>query len=139
KYGPPPCGCRGANKTSSRPVPACMVVCAGSTAAPDVALTRQPSRLRSPMPMPFALTFRILPLAAVLALASLSPAAHAADMKIGYFDVRQVLAEVEEAKAVKDKLQKDIAAKQKQIDAKRDELEKLQREIEQKGPVLSQS
>jgi len=89
--------------------------------------------------MPLALTFRILPVAAVLALASLSPAAHAADMKIGYFDVRQVLAEVEEAKAVKDKLQKDIAAKQKQIDAKRDELEKLQREIEQKGPVLSQS
>lgn len=81
----------------------------------------------------------LVPLAAVLALVTLAPVAQAADMKIGYFDVRQILAEVDEAKAAKDKLQKEFAAKQKQLDAKRDELEKLQKEIEQKGPVLSQS
>lgn len=84
-------------------------------------------------------SFRTLGLfAAVFAFNALASTAHA-EVKIGYFDVKRILSEVDEAKTAKDKLQREFAAKQRQLDAKRDELEKLQREIEQKGAVLSQS
>lgn len=84
----------------------------------------------------FSRTFGLV--AAVVAFNAVLPVAQA-DTKIGYFDVKRILSEVDEAKTAKDKLQREFAAKQKQLDAKRDELEKMQREIEQKGAVLSQT
>lgn len=77
--------------------------------------------------------------AAVVAFNALMPVAQAAETKIAYFDVKRVLAEVDEAKTAKDRLQREFTSKQKQLDAKRGELEKMQREIEQKGAVLSQT
>jgi outer membrane protein len=62
-----------------------------------------------------------------------------AERKIGYFDVNRILSEVEEAKAAKQKLQKEFEEKQKTLDEERAELEKFQKDLQQKAPVLSQS
>lgn len=83
----------------------------------------------------FRLFAPLLVLVAVTAHGSVARA----DTKIGYFDVKRILAEVDEAKSAKDKLQRAFGEKQKALDAKRDELEKMQRDIEQKAAVLSQT
>lgn len=75
-------------------------------------------------------------LAAVTALAGAAAPA-AAETKIGYFDVKRVLGEIEDAKAAKAKLQAEFDDKQKKLDLAKTELERLGKEFEQKAPVLS--
>lgn len=76
---------------------------------------------------------RLLAFAAALLLAA--PAF--ADVKIGYFDVKRILTEVEEAKVAKSTLQKDFEKKQKALDARREEIEKLEKEFKAKAAVMS--
>jgi outer membrane protein len=85
---------------------------------------------------------RLAPLAATaaaLAVAFGSGSPALADTKIGYFDVKRVLGEIDDAKAAKAKLQREFDDKQKKLDEAKIELEKLGKEFEQKAPVLSNS
>jgi len=73
----------------------------------------------------------------LLALA-LVPAAARAEQKIGYVDLQRALNEVEEGKTAKALLQKDFAEKQKQLDSKKVEFEKLQGDFEKQAVVMSE-
>ncbi|HET8539282.1 MAG TPA: OmpH family outer membrane protein [Anaeromyxobacter sp.] len=73
----------------------------------------------------------------LLALA-LAPVAARAQQKIGYVDLQRALNEVEEGKAAKAVLQKDFAEKQKQLDARKTEFEKLQSDFEKQAVVMSE-
>lgn len=75
-------------------------------------------------------------LLALLAALSLSDVA-AAQQKIGYFDVKRVLAEIEDAKQAKARLQKEFDDKQKKLDEAKTEIERLGKEYEQKAPILA--
>lgn len=83
--------------------------------------------------------WRLAPFVLAALLASPLSAWAQSGAKIGYFDVKRILAEVEDAKEVKARLQRDFDAKQKKLDQQRTELEKLGKELEQKAPVLSQA
>jgi outer membrane protein len=77
---------------------------------------------------------RTLALAAALA----GPAAAGAQApKIGYVDLQRALNEVEEGKAARALLKKDFDEKQKQLDARRVDFEKLQQEFEKQAVVMS--
>jgi outer membrane protein len=76
-------------------------------------------------------------LLAGLALAGWSRAGQAEGAKIGYFDVKQILAEADEAAEIKKKLQVDFDKKQKSLDALKDEIEAKQKDLEAKQSVLS--
>lgn len=82
---------------------------------------------------------RSLALVAALVAVPLAPALAETSLRMGYFDVKRVLSEVEDAKSAKNKLQKEFDEKQRQLDTQKDELEKLQKEFEQKSAVLSQA
>jgi len=82
----------------------------------------------------FARTFALV---AVFAATAFAPVARA-EVKIGYFDVKRMLTELDEAKEARKRLQGDFDKKQKDLDAKKGELEKLQKEFQQKAAVLSQ-
>jgi outer membrane protein len=73
----------------------------------------------------------------LLALA-LVPAAARAEQKIGYVDLQRALNEVEEGKSAKALLQRDFAEKQKQLDAKKTEFEKLQGDFEKQAVVMAE-
>jgi outer membrane protein len=78
------------------------------------------------------------PLTAALALAlSLAPAAAEAQQKIGYVDLQRALNEVDEGKAAKALLKRDFDEKQKQLDAKKTEFDRLQGEFEKQAVVMS--
>jgi outer membrane protein len=78
------------------------------------------------------------PLVAALALAlSLAPLAAHAEQKIGYVDLQRALNEVDEGKAAKALLRRDFEEKQKQLDLKKTEFEKLQAEFEKQAVVMS--
>jgi outer membrane protein len=79
--------------------------------------------------------FRALPVFVTLLAGS---AAHA-DTKIGYFDVKRILAEVDEAKAAKSRLEEDFKRKQKQLDDQKNELEKAQRDFQAQSAVMTQA
>ncbi len=72
----------------------------------------------------------------LLAVATV-PAAARAEQKIGYVDLQRALNEVDEGKAAKALLQKDFAEKQKTLDAKKAEFEKLQADFEKQSVVMS--
>jgi outer membrane protein len=74
----------------------------------------------------------------LLALALVPAAARAADLKIGYVDLQRALNEVEEGKSAKALLQRDFAEKQKQLDGKKTEFEKLQGDFEKQSVVMSE-
>ena len=74
----------------------------------------------------------------LLALAAVPAAGRAADQKIGYVDLQRALNEVEEGKSAKALLQRDFADKQKTLDAKKAEFEKLQSEFEKQAVVMSE-
>jgi outer membrane protein len=79
------------------------------------------------------------PRLAVLALAlALSPAAALAQQKIGYVDLQRALNEVDEGKAARALLKKDFEGKQKQLDAKKGEFDKLQADFEKQAVVMSE-
>jgi len=73
----------------------------------------------------------------LLALAAV-PAAGRAEQKIGYVDLQRALNEVDEGKTAKALLQKDFAEKQKTLDAKKAEFEKLQADFEKQSVVMSE-
>ncbi len=73
----------------------------------------------------------------LLALAAV-PAGARADLKIGYVDLQRALNEVDEGKSAKALLQRDFADKQKTLDAKKAEFEKLQADFEKQSVVMSE-
>ena len=73
----------------------------------------------------------------LLALAVV-PAGARAEQKIGYVDLQRALNEVEEGKAAKALLQHDFAEKQKTLDGKKAEFEKLQADFEKQSVVMSE-
>jgi len=79
------------------------------------------------------------PVLAVLALLSVPGAVRAEATKIGYFDIKRILAEVDDARAAKNRLQREFDDKQRQLDDAKTELEKLQKDFQAKQAVLSQS
>ncbi len=60
-------------------------------------------------------------------------------LKIGYFDVKQILAEADEAGEVKKKLQADFDKKQKELDELKDEIETKGKDLQAKQAILSPS
>ena len=58
--------------------------------------------------------------------------------KIGYVDVQRVLARSSAGVAAREQLEKDKGSKQKEIETRRTEAEKLREELEKKGALLSQ-
>jgi outer membrane protein len=67
-----------------------------------------------------------------------APAAGAASaVKIAYVDVQRVLARSAAGVAAREQLEREKATMQKEMDAKRVELEKLREEIEKKGPLMA--
>jgi outer membrane protein len=74
--------------------------------------------------------------ALLLALA-LAPALALAEQKIGVVDLQRALNEVDEGKAAKALLKKDFDEKQKQLDAKKTEFDKLQADLEKQAVVMS--
>jgi outer membrane protein len=72
----------------------------------------------------------------LLALA-LAPALARAEQKIGVVDLQRALNEVDEGKAAKALLKKDFDEKQKQLDAKKTEFDKLQADLEKQAVVMS--
>jgi len=74
-------------------------------------------------------------LALVLAWAELSWGSQ--PIKIGVVDVQQVLNQSQRGQAVKQKLEQERIGRQKELDARQQELVKLQAEYEKQAPVLS--
>lgn len=78
----------------------------------------------------------VLAVALVMALAHGAQAAQA--VKIGVVDVQQVLNQSQRGQAVKQKLEQERLGRQKDLDARQQELAKLQTEYEKQAPVLSE-
>jgi outer membrane protein len=78
-------------------------------------------------------------LSALALVAALAPAAASAQQKIGYVDLQRALNEVDEGKAAKALLKKDFDEKQKTIDAKKTEFDKLQADFEKQATVMSEA
>lgn len=76
--------------------------------------------------------------AALLALA-LVPALASAEQKLGLVDLQRALNEVDEGKAAKALLKKDFDEKQKQLDARKAEFDKLQADLEKQSVVMSEA
>jgi outer membrane protein len=78
------------------------------------------------------------PLRTTLLLAlALAPVVASADQKIGVVDMQRALNEVDEGKAAKALLKKDFDEKQKHLDAKKAEFDKLQADLEKQSVVMS--
>lgn len=73
--------------------------------------------------------------AAVLALAA-APAARA-ELKLGYVDFQRAIKEVEEGKVTGAALKKEADEKQKQLNARMDELRKLQEDFQKQAQILT--
>jgi outer membrane protein len=73
---------------------------------------------------------------ALVALA-LVPALAAAEQKIGFVDMHRALNEVDEGKAATALLKRDFDEKQKQLDARKAEFDKLQADLEKQAVVMS--
>jgi outer membrane protein len=75
---------------------------------------------------------------ALVALAlALVPALAAAEQKIGFVDMHRALNEVDEGKAATALLKRDFDEKQKQLDARKAEFDKLQADLEKQAVVMS--
>lgn len=79
-------------------------------------------------------------LLAWLTLLGWAPPARAAQaaIRIGIVDVQEVLNKSQKGLAVKQKLDQERAVRQKDLDARQDEVMKLQAEFERQAPVLSE-
>ena len=66
-----------------------------------------------------------------------APAPAMITTKIGYIDVQRVLARSAAGVAAREQLEKERGTIQKDMDGRRQELEKLRDEIEKKGPLMS--
>ena len=74
---------------------------------------------------------------ALLLVVALAPALARAEQKIGFVDLQRALNEVDEGKAAKALLKKDFDEKQKQLDGKKAEFDKLQADLEKQSVVMS--
>ncbi len=77
------------------------------------------------------------PLILAMALA-LAPLAARAEQKIGFVDLQRALNEVDEGKAAKALLKRDFDEKQKQLDARKSEFDRLQSDFEKQAVVMSE-
>jgi outer membrane protein len=77
-------------------------------------------------------------LAACALLSSGSVLAQTPGSRIAYVDVQRVLARSAAGVAARDQLERDKASKQKEVEARRGEIDKLREELEKKGALLSQ-
>lgn len=66
-----------------------------------------------------------------------SEAAAQSPVRIGYVDVQRVLARSSAGVAAREQIEREKAVMQKEVDAKRAELEKLREELDKKGMLLS--
>jgi len=80
--------------------------------------------------------FRALGWALVVWLVSVG-AAQAAASRLGYVDVQRVLLRSSAGVAARDDLEKEKAGMQKQVDARREEVDKLRDELTKKGLLLA--
>ncbi len=64
-------------------------------------------------------------------------AAAAQGMKIGYVDVQRAVQEVEEGKAARGRLKKELDERRAELDQKRGSLEKMKADYDKQAPVLS--
>lgn len=69
--------------------------------------------------------------------AAAAPAGATGALKIGYIDVQRVLARSAAGVAAREQLEKERATIQKDMDGRRQELEKLRDEIEKKGALMT--
>jgi outer membrane protein len=76
-------------------------------------------------------------LAVVAFLHPVAASAQATSSRVGYVDVQRILARSSAGVAAREQLEKEKATLQKNIDAKRTEIEKLREELEKKGALLS--
>ena len=74
---------------------------------------------------------------ALLLVVALAPALARAEQKIGFVDLQRALNEVDEGKAAKALLKRDFDEKQKQLDGKKAEFDKLQADVEKQAVVMS--
>ena len=74
---------------------------------------------------------------ALLLVVALAPALARAEQKIGFVDLQRALNEVDEGKAAKALLKKDFDEKQKQLDGKKAEFDKIQADVEKQAVVMS--
>ena len=77
------------------------------------------------------------PVLAQQAPAPAAPPASAMTSRIAYVDVQRVLARSVAGVAAREQLERDKATMQKEMDGKRQELEKLREEIEKKGSLMT--
>ena len=63
--------------------------------------------------------------------------APASGQRIGYIDLARVLARSAAGVAAREQLEREKAGMQKEMDAKRVELDKLREELEKKGPLMT--
>ena len=66
-----------------------------------------------------------------------APPAATAAVKVAFVDVQRVLARSAAGVAAREQLEREKATMQREMDAKRVELEKLREEIEKKGPLMT--
>src|SRR5437879_5675620 len=59
-----------------------------------------------------------------------------AEQKIAYVDLQRALEETDEGKKAKAKLKADFEKKQKELDARQDELKKIKQELDKQLPIL---
>jgi len=64
--------------------------------------------------------------------------ATAADYKIGYVDVRKVVQESEQAQAAKGELEDQVADRKAELKSKRQDIQALQKELDQQGNLMSE-
>ncbi len=78
-----------------------------------------------------------LALAAAVALGLAAPAIAHAQQKVAYVDLQRALNEVEEGKAAKASLKHEFDQKQKMLDGKKSEFEKLRADLEKQAAIMS--
>jgi len=78
---------------------------------------------------------RLLSLAVMVVVVSLGATA-SAQVKIGYVDLQRALTQVDEGKAAKAKLERQVKAKQKEFDKMQDDLKRVKDELEQQAAIM---
>jgi outer membrane protein len=79
----------------------------------------------------------VAPTAAVAQAPAPAPASAAPAVKVAFVDVQRVLARSAAGVAAREQLEREKATMQKEMDGRRQELEKLREEIEKKGPLMT--
>ena len=78
----------------------------------------------------------LIPAALALAIA-VPQATRAAELKIGYVNLQQAVAEVDEGKAAREALKKEFDLKQKTLDDKQNELKRMKDDLDKQMVVMS--